>query len=70
MTDIYKILHDGRIVELQLGHLSNCNDAIWARNLNAQEKRTYLKLKDMGYSDTNIYNYFKLEDKHKSYAGS
>jgi hypothetical protein len=53
--DIYHNLDDGRIVELRIGRLSDCDDAIWARNLSAREKEIYLQLKQMGSSDMDIY---------------
>ena len=55
MIDIYQILDDGRILELKLGRKPDCDHAIWARNLTADEKRIYLQLKRLGYSDSSIY---------------
>ena len=69
MTDIYQILDDGRVVELRFGRQLDCEHAIWARNLTANEKNTYLKLKSLGYSDMNIYNLLNQEVKKNSYAG-
>ena len=53
--DIYQTLEDGRIIELRLGRQANLNHAIWARNLNTNEKKLYLQLKTLGYSDLSIY---------------
>jgi hypothetical protein len=57
MTDIYQILDDGRIVEIKMGRRLDREHAIWARDLTDQEKRIYLRLKGLGYSDRNIYDY-------------
>ena len=56
MTDIYHILDDGRILELEKGQAINRDAAIWARNLSTNEKETYLTLKCLGYSDLYIYS--------------
>lgn len=65
----YHVLDDGRIVELKIGKPSNSDDAIWARKLTAREKETYLKLKGLGLSDTDIYNHFNQKSKKKACAG-
>ena len=56
MTDIYQILDDGRIIELQMGRQLDCENAIWARDLTPQEKRIYFRLKSLGYSDRTIFD--------------
>ena len=68
MTDIYQILDDGRIVELRMGRQLDREHAIWARDLTAQERRIYLRLKSQGFSDRNIYNY--LNQGAKEAAGA
>ena len=56
--DIYQILDDGRIVEIRMGRRQmDCGHAIWARDLNAREKRIYLRMKALGYSDRDIYDH-------------
>ena len=61
MMDRYHILDDGRVVELTVGKPSNSDDAIWARNLTAGEKETFLKLKGLGLSDMDIYLHLNPE---------
>lgn len=70
MTDIYQILDDGRIVELRMGRQLDCEHAIWARDLTAQEKRIYFRLKNLGYSDRTIYNQLNRGIKEKACARS
>lgn len=67
--DIYHLLDDGRIVELKLGEQLDSDGAIWARNLSDSEKATYLKLKGLGHSDMDIYNYFNQNNKKKLVCG-
>jgi hypothetical protein len=69
MTDIYQILDDGRIIELRMGRQLDREQAIWARDLNPQEKRIYLRLKGLGYSDRNIYDQLNRGVKEKACAG-
>ena len=69
MTDIYQILDDGRIVELRMGRRCDREHAIWARNLTPEEKRIYLRLKGLGYSDSVIYNQLNRGMKEKACAG-
>lgn len=69
MTDIYQILDDGRIVELRMGRQLDRENAIWARDLTAQEKRIYFRLKSLGYSDRTIYNQLNREVKEKACVG-
>ena len=69
MSDIYQILDDGRIVELRMGRQLDCECAIWARDLTPQEKRIYLRLKGLGYSDKNIYEELNRDIKEKACAG-
>lgn len=69
IIDIYQILDDGRIVELIMGHQSDRDHAIWARNLSAQEKSTYLRLKGLGYSDVTIYNHLNQQVKKNAGVG-
>jgi hypothetical protein len=69
MTDIYQILDDGRIIELRMGRQFDREHAIWARDLTPQEKRIYLRLKGLGYSDINIYNQLNPGVKEKVCAG-
>jgi hypothetical protein len=69
MTDIYQILDDGRIVELRMGRQLDREHAIWARDLTDQEKRIYLRLKGLGYSDRNIYNQLNQGVKEEACAG-
>ncbi len=66
MTDIYHTLDDGRIVELNVGKPLDGDDAIWARNLTAPEKETYLKLKGLGHSDLDIYHHLNHKNKKAS----
>ena len=68
MTDIYQVLDDGRIMEFRLGRQSEQDHAIWARSLTTNDKRIYLRLKGMGYSDMNIYNH--LNQLAKTQTGS
>jgi hypothetical protein len=68
MTDIYQILDDGRIVELRMGRQFDREHAIWARDLTDQEKRIYLRLKGLGYSDRNIYNQLNHNVKEEACA--
>lgn len=63
MADIYHTLDDGRIIELMVGGSLDCDSAVWARNLSDSEKETYLKLKDSGYSDKEIYSSLNQEIK-------
>ena len=65
----YHVLDDGRIVELKIGRPSDSNDAIWARKLTASEKEAYLKLKDLGLSDMDIYHHLNQISKKKACAG-
>ena len=65
----YHVLDDGRIVELKIGRPSNSNDAIWARKLTSSEKEAYLKLKDLGLSDMDIYHHLNQNGKKKACAG-
>ena len=69
MTDIYQILEDGRIVEIRMGRQFDREHAIWARDLSPQEKRIYLRLKSLGYSDKNIYHQLNHGMKEKACAG-
>lgn len=64
----YHVLDDGRIVELKIGRPSDSNDAIWARKLTASEKEAYLKLKDLGLSDMDIYHHLNQKSKKKACA--
>ena len=64
--DKYHILDDGRVVELKMGKPSNSDGAIWARNLTAREKETYLRLKGLGFSDMDIYNQLNQDFKKKA----
>lgn len=66
----YHVLDDGRIVELKIGRPSGSNDAIWARKLTASEKEAYLKLKDSGLSDMDIYHRLNQKSEKKACAGS
>jgi hypothetical protein len=68
MTDIYQILDDGRIVELRMGRQLEREHAIWARDLTARERKTYLQLKSKGYSDTTIYNLLNQDVKEEAGA--
>jgi hypothetical protein len=70
MTDIYQILDDGRVIELQMGRRLDCEQAIWARDLTPQERRTYFRLKSLGYSDWTIYNQINSGVKAEACAGS
>ena len=63
MAEIYHTLDDGRIIELIIGEQLDCNNAMWARNLSDSEKEIYLKLKDSGCSDKDIYNSLNLKYK-------
>jgi hypothetical protein len=65
----YHVLDDGRIVELKIGKPSVSDDAIWARKLTTSEKETYLKLKDLGFSDMDIYNHLNQKIKKKVCVG-
>jgi hypothetical protein len=69
MTDIYQILDDGRIVELRMGRQLDREQAIWARDLTPREKRIYLHLKSLGYSDKNIYNQLNQGIEENACAG-
>ena len=69
MTEIYQILDDGRIVEIRMGRQFDREHAIWARDLTSREKRIYLRLKGLGYSDKNIYNQLNRDIKEKACAG-
>lgn len=68
MVDIYHILDDGRILEVRFGRQLDSDHAIWARNLSDSEKATYLHLKDLGYSDMDIYDQLNRKDIKKAYA--
>lgn len=68
MADIYHTLDDGRILELRSGPQSESDHAIWARNLSDSEKATYLHLKDLGYSDMDIYEQLNRKVNKKTYA--
>ncbi len=69
MSDIYQILDDGRILELIINRDLNQDNAFWARNLSAREKSIYLKLKSLGYSDTNIYCHLNHQAENNSASG-
>ena len=68
MTDIYQILDDGRIVELRMGRQLEREHAIWARDLTARERSTYLRLKSQGYSDASIYSLLNQDVKEEAGA--